>query len=439
VRTALRGDRIASILVGAILTLFLIRAAPLSSNRDDHIRYYFGGWVGTAVLRGGATAKAVGFELEQAAAAIRDPYLASRFAVAQVPYSLTAMLGAGVAESLRPDGRPPTVVRWILVTQTLFWLCLLLTAALVARRLPEAPLGWTVVVVLVLAWLHAHTSPLFPVPRAAACLFTGLALALLLTGAGERTATACLALAAASHPLNQAVNLTAAGAFVLVVAGTAAAPGLRRASAIRAGALGIACVGLVGLLLSRANPQPGLDLGVVLGARPLDDMAAAWEVNRIAVRRTAVLVGLPLLALAWRYVGTSRTVVLGLLVLSSLAAAGLLSSGPYRGEFTQRVAGAWVAVLLALCLRRDLRPSPPGPLWSRRGLTAAALGLLCLPAAIPEALGGPSVPFPRPGANRPPLSEVEVQCVRILGTIRRAGRHERAAPFTPTTEPQRSE
>ena len=190
---------------------------------DDHVRLYFGGYVGRVQLAGGARAEALRAELAAATERFGDEYLASRFVTAQTPYSPLTTAYVAVAETVRPL-LPVRGVHWVLGVQTLAWLALLALALYVRGRLPACRTTWFLAVGLALSWMHVHTSPFIPSPRATSCLFTGLALALAATGASERWAAGSLLLAAAAHPYNQAINLAVVLPACAILDGTALPP-----------------------------------------------------------------------------------------------------------------------------------------------------------------------------------------------------------------------
>jgi hypothetical protein len=413
-----RAARTLACLLPAILGLFLVRNAPALANRDDFLRLYFGGYVGCATLRGGEAARLLHPELAAAGASFGDEYRASRFKVAQTPYApltLALVCGAERVRAWRPEVGMAT---WALGVQTVSWLALLAAAAvLVWTRLPSQALAAFVVAGLSLVWMHVHTNPLLPSPRAMACLGTSLALALVITGRSEGWAHACAIAAALSHPYNQAINLPIAIAFVVAAAGTPATAGWRPASAARVAATGIMAVG-VGLAVVRwASPGPGASVDEMWGYRDAG-LLANWAANRAAVYRLLFAVGVPLTALVLRYAGWARAlVVAGSFGLTVAVPAFVWPAGLYPGEMSNRVGGAWVAALFALCLRADLVPdfSAIGPRLQKA--VAAAVLLMAAAGAVPEAAGIRNAPHYAPWL-RPPRVEtmpgVERACLAIM-------------------------
>ena len=418
-----RAAQVLAVLLPAILGLFVVRNAPVLANRDDFIRLYFGGYVGCTNLRGGQTASALHRELAAAGAAFGDEYRASRFKVAQTPYApLTLVLVCG-AERVRAWVHEVHLATWALGVQTGSWLALLAAAALLAwRRLPRGALAAFVAAGLSLVWMHVHTNPLQPSPRAMACLGTSLALALVITGRSEGWAHACAIAAALSHPYNQAINLVIVIAFVLAIAGTPATAGWRRTVAARVGVTGALAVG-VGLVMVRwASPGPGASVDEMWGYRDAG-LLAHWTANRAAVYRLVLAIGLPVTALALRYAGWARALaVAGLFALTVAAPAFVWPAGLYPGEMSNRVGGAWVAALFALCLRGDVVPDFAAMSPRRQRTAAAAVLLTATAGAVPEALGIRNAPHYAPWL-RPPRVEtmpgVERACLAIMARTAR--------------------
>jgi hypothetical protein len=412
-----RPRRALTALLLVIAAVFAVRASPLAANVDDHVRLYFGGFVGATQLRGGARAAALREELRRTTEGFANEYFASRFVTAQTPYSPLTVASVASAEVVRRLWRPERVFPWVLGERTLLWAAMLALALRARARLPACPLAWFLAVGLALAWIHAHTSPLYPVPRAYACLFTGLALALAATGASVRWAAACLALAAAAHPYMQALNLAIALPAAVIVAGTPAAPALRQRSGVALAALAVASVAAALGVLYVTNPRGGLGVGAILGERANFDFARNWEASRASVQRLTVALGLPLGALVLRYSGPGRAALLGVFFAATLLAAGVLPpAGFYPAEYLNRIGGAWSAVLFALCLRGDLLPDLSGLTVLRRFAVLTLAALVALPAALPEVARVPHA-IHRPlggGPDGNPLTRVEFQCLRIL-------------------------
>jgi hypothetical protein len=410
------GDVLAAVLL-VLSAVFAWRTAPLAANVDDHVRLYFGGYVGLKQLAGGPQAAALRTELQRSTLGFRDEYLASRFVTASTPYSPLTLAAVAVAETLRPLLPPTRVLPWVLGEQAVLW-ALILGLALRARALlPACPLPWFLALGLTLAWIHGHTSPFYPVPRAFACLLTGLALALAATGASFRWAAACALLAAASHPYNQAVNLAVALPAAAVLAGTPAAPALTRQTGLRLGAVAVAALGASLLMLYVANPRGDFGVGGILGERLVFDPAGSWRMSRTPLQRLIVAVALPLGALVLRYCGWRRATVLGAYCAATLVAAATLQpAGHYPTEYLSRVGGAWVAVLFGLCLRGDLLPDLSALVPARGAAVVVCTALVTLPAAFPELTGVPNVVHRPlrgwPGGIR--LSPVEEECIRLL-------------------------
>jgi hypothetical protein len=407
------------LLVGAV---FVRRTMPLAANVDDHFRLYFGGYVGVAELRGGEEARSLRDELRATTRRIGDPYLASRFVTAQTPYSPLTTAYVAVAETVRP--LLPTVrgVHWVLGVQTMAWLALLALALHVRRKLVACSATWFLAVGLALSWMHVHTSPFIPTPRATACLFTALALALAATGVSARWAIACVLLAAASHPYNQAIDLAVVLPAAAILAGTAAAPALPSRAAWRLTAVALGGVMAAILVMAATSPGGGVDLGRIWGERSTLDPAANWAASQPEVRRLSIAIGLPLAALVFRYAGWRRAAAISLLfAVTVIAAATLAPSGYYTAESVKRLGGAWVAFLFGLCLRADLLPDLRAIPAPRRFAIAAALVAVALPAAFPEVAhvqgtthqplrGWPGGLLMTVGG----MGQVEAECMRIM-------------------------
>jgi hypothetical protein len=404
-------------LLAAIAAVLAWRTSPFAANVDDQVRLYFGAYAGTVELRGGPRAEALRAELRAATARFSDPYLASRFVAAQTPYSPLTIASVAIAETVRPLAAPDRVLPWVLGEQTVLWAAMFALAWWARRPLPVCSFAWLLAAGLPLAWLHAHTHPFAPVPRAYACLFTALALALVATRGFGRWPTACLVLAAACHPLNQAVNLAVVLPTAVVLAGSPAAPALDRRALLRFG--GVALLGVAAMLLvvSAANPRGSLALGTILAEQSAMDPAASWPVAKPLVQRLAIALGLPLAALVYRYCGPGRAALVALLVVATLVASGTLAPrGEYPTEYLSRVGGGWAAVLFGLCLRADLLPAFARLRGTARVAVIAALVALALPAAFPELTRSPNT-IHRPLGGWPggiSLSPVEAECTRLL-------------------------
>jgi hypothetical protein len=301
---------------------------------------------------------------------------------------------------------------------TLSWLALLGAAAVVVRRgLRDVSLAVFIAVGLALAWLHVHTSPLLPAPRAVATLATGLALALVLRGRGEPWAHACAVVAAASHPYNHAVELCIAVGFVVAIAGTPATALLRPAMAARVVATGALATAASLLLVRAANPAGGVSLAELFGqgkGLPL----ANWAANHAAAGWVALGVGGPLVVLVHRQAGARRAAAVGALLLASVGLPAVLSpAGFYPGEISHRVGGAWVAALFALALREDwatdLARLPP----RARIVAVLAVVLAAAAGAAPELVGIRTAPHYAPWLHPPRVETmpgVERECLAII-------------------------
>jgi hypothetical protein len=415
-----RAAQAVALLLPAILAVFVVRNLPLLANRDDFLRLYFGGYVGCATLRGGERAALVQAEVAAAGDALAGEYEASRFKVAQTPYAPLTLALVCAAEVARAGLSPGDLAAWALGVQTAAWLALLGAAAALARfRLPRGAPFALAVAGLSLVWMHVHTSPLLPAPRAVAGLGTALALALVLSGRAERWAYACVAVAALSHPYNQAINLAVAVAFVLAVGGTAAAAGCRPAMAARVAVVASLAIVTGYAVVRLANPRPGVSVDELWGYRHAA-LAVNWGANGPAVRRLVLAVGLPLAALVFRYAGAARAAAVGALFVVTVALPALVwPAGLYPGEMSNRVGGAWVAALLALCLRGDLLPDV-----SRMSAAAAAALLATAGAgAVPEAAGIRNAPHWAPWLRQPRVETrpgAERACLEVMA--RTAGR-----------------
>lgn len=414
--------RVLRVLLLVIAVIAVLRTMPLAANVDDQVRLYFGGYVGRVQLAGGAPAQDLAAALQAARERIADPYLTSRFAAAHTPYSPLEVAVAAAAEFIRPLLPEVRILPWILGVQTALWLFVLAVADRARARLPECSLAWFLAAALALSWIHPHTQPFSPVPRAFACLFTGLALALAATGASARWAVACALAAAASHPYNQVVNLGVVLPAAAVVGGTELAPHLRSRTAMKIAAIACAAVVVALAIVWLAHSGRGADVGAMLGDKTAFDPAQSWRAARPAALRLAIGIGLPLTALVGRYGGVGRAVAVGALFAATvLAAACLQPSGYYAGEYVSRVGGAWVALLFGLGLRRELLPDLANASVRRGWLVAAATAVVTLPAAVPEWARVPNT-IHAPARGWPAglrlrvadLSPVEIECVRIL-------------------------
>jgi hypothetical protein len=407
-----------AVLLPALFVLFLVRNAPLLANRDDFLRLYFGGYVGCATLAGGAEAKLVKDELAVTGRAFGDEYRASRFIAAQTPYSPLTLGLVCAAERARSGWPGIDFATWALGVQTLSWLGLLAAAAaLTWRALPERPLALFVAMGLTLVWMHVHTSPFVPAPRGVASLATALALVLVLTGRGERWAHLCAVVAAFAHPYNQALNLGVATVFVLAVAGTAATGGWRPRMAARVALTGAVALGSGFAIVRFANPRGVVSVSELFGYEDAT-LLLNWAANRLAVYRLVFGVGLALVAMVFRYAGARRAAVVAGLFLCTVGAPALLwPAGLYPGEVSNRVGGAWVAVLFALVLRGDLVPDFSRMTPRGRTATVAAIVLAAGAGAVPEILGIRSAPHYAPWLRHPrveTLPGVERECLALM-------------------------
>jgi hypothetical protein len=185
---------------------------------------------------------------------------------------------------------------------------------------------------------------------------------------------------------------------------------------VRFAATGSAAVAAALAVVALANPRSSLALAGLLGERPVFNPAGAWALLGTPVFRLSVAVGLPLVALVFRYCGRGRAAALAVYVAVTLVSAATLPpAGHYPGEYLSRVGGGWVAVLFGLCLRQDLLPDLTSAAVGRRAAVIAATVLVALPAAVPELANVPSAIHRPLGAPPPRLSVVEWQCLRILG------------------------
>jgi hypothetical protein len=407
-----------AVLLPALFVLFLVRNAPLLANRDDFLRLYFGGYVGCATLAGGAEAKLVKEELAATGRAFGDEFRASRFTAAQTPYSPLTLGLVCAAERARPGWPGIDLATWALGVQTLSWLGLLAAAAaLTWRALAEGALASFVAIGLSLVWMHVHTSPLVPAPRGMASLATALALVLVLTGRGEPWAHLCAVVAALAHPYNQALNLCVATASLVAVAGTAATAGWRPRMAARVALTAAVALACAFAIVRLANPRGVVSVGELFGYEDAT-LLLNWAANRPAVYRLVFTVGLALVALVFRYAGPRRAAVVAALFLGTVGAPALLwPAGLYPGEVSNRVGGAWVAVVFALGLRGDLVPDFSGMTPRRRTAAAAAILFVAGAGAVPEILGIRNAPHYAPWL-RPPRVEtlpgVERECLALM-------------------------
>jgi hypothetical protein len=417
-----RTARALTVVLILIAVVFARRVMPLAANVDDHFRLYFGGYVGLVQLAGGEAARSLGEELRSSTRRFADRYLAARFVTAQTPYSPLTTATVAAAEAARPFLPAVRGVPWVLGVQTLAWLAVLALALWLRARLPACGTAWFLAVGLALTWMHVHTSPFLPAPRAVTCLFTGLSLALAATGTSERWAALCLFLAAAAHPYNQAVNLAVVLPATALVAGTAAAPALRGRTALRLAGLAVAGVAVAVLAVAAGGPGAGVDLGNMWGERRVLDPVASWRTAQPLALRLTALVGLPTVALVLRSGGRARAAGMAALFVASVVAASTLQPvGDYPGEYLQRIGGAWVAFLFGLCLREDPLGRLPSMRAPRRLAVAAAVVLASLPAAFPE-LAGVRGTTHQPLRGWPGgalltmdgLGRVEAECMRIM-------------------------
>jgi hypothetical protein len=413
-----RASRFLAVSLSAALALLVVRTLPLLANRDDFIRLYFGGWVGAVTLSGSPEAPRLAEALAARARVFGDAYTASRFIAAQTPYSPWTIVLAGVADAVRVRILEAGLPAWALGVQTTSWLAVLGGAAILAWRvLPAGALACFAAAGLTLAWLHVHTNPLIPAPRGLATLALGVALALVITGRSEAWAHGSVLLAAIAHPYNQALNLCVVLPAALLLAGTPATAGGRPRTALRVAATAVCAVVLALAVVQAANPRGGVPIGAML-THGASATPANWSENQPAVLRLCVSL-LPVLAvLGWGYARTGRALaIVGLFVASVAAPALLWPGGAYPGEISNRVGGAWTALLFALCLRGDLAHAFARltPRWSQTAaLVLAASGVA---GAVPEAVGIRDAPHYAPWLRIPRVESrpgVERECLSLI-------------------------
>ena len=172
-----------------------------------------------------------------------------------------------MADTVRPWLRPVRALPWILGGQTLFWAAIVAFALARTRRAARGPAAWFLAVGLALAWIHAHTSPLYPVPRAFACLSPAWRWRWRRRALPARWSAACVVLAALAHPYNQAMNLAVALPAAAVLAGTPAAPALRHRAGAKLALVALGALALLRRRLALASPR-GLSVVRILGEQP---------------------------------------------------------------------------------------------------------------------------------------------------------------------------
>jgi hypothetical protein len=411
----------AAIYAFSLLLLLGVRFAPLMANRDDFVRYYFGGYVGFVQIRGGESATRLQDRIEGSVSSLPSTHDKLRFLAGRTPYVplfvATTPLGMRAYEQTS-SVHPGT---WILSYHTLLWAMGIAASALFVQRTPAvASASWFLAAGVLVAWLNPHTSPFVPVPRGVTTLAAGLALACYLGGTASRPVLFLLALAPLFHPYQQLANVGMIFLFLLLVWTDGPIELLRRRSTWTMGAVAVtaACAGIVLVWLANGGRSP--EFGSMLDRRSGFDLWSNWSGNREAFENSLKSVGIPLVALVWIEKGFPRSLRCAALFAGGLVLVAFLgqSGGFYPGEYVHRWAAMWTVVLFALLLRRDLFRVLSRSIDGRSLRIAGGIALSCLlflylsidawdPAGAWRRFAPPSTKEWGP---------VETECFRLLGS-----------------------
>lgn len=369
-----------AIYVSLLLILLATRFAPFISNRDDFVRYYFGGYVGSVQIRGGEKSRTLREQIEKAASSLPSAHDKLRFDVGRTPYVpiflATTPIGMALFEQL--SGIHPAT--WILVFHTALWTLGILASTLFVLGNPRlCSASWFLAAGVAVAWLNVHTSPFVPVPRGVSTLAAGLALACYLTEPQVRYATVFLALGSLFHPFQHIMNVALIFLFIFAISSPRPMAFLRSASTWRIGASTVlaALVGVAIVWFANAMSWPSVTS--MLDARAEYDVRGNWSVNQEVFEISCRNLGPVLLVIVLLERGWKRMLGCGALFVGSLLAAALLGpSGAYPGEYVHRVAAMWSAILFALLLKRDLFRELMGSIAGKRPWAAIGIVLACL-------------------------------------------------------------
>ncbi|TSC77077.1 MAG: hypothetical protein G01um101431_260 [Parcubacteria group bacterium Gr01-1014_31] len=374
-------QRLAMVAVWIIATVFLLRVSPLLTDQDDYLRYYFGGWVGWQTLSGHR--QDLADELRRAYDRLDDDVQRSRLRAAATTYSPLVVLRVGIAEPLRRFFGVP-LVSWALVVPTIEWLVVLIVAARWAtrQRLSLSP-AWFIGSGIALGWLHLHTYPFLPAPRGFSVLAAGLALAALLAGGNRLTIRALLVLGAVAHPYQQLINLAVVGAAAMVLLPASERRAQRRTLAGHGAVAVVALIACFALALL-FNLESSLGVTRLRGVSSMQTPFSVWLGNQWAAYRLVVILGIPLVTVAYWYQRRQAFHIGVLYAVSIIVPAFVVSGNYYAGEYLSRIGGAWQAVLLVYLLRLGSRPPP---YLSRLQQSALTLLVLMLMAAGLDNIG----------------------------------------------------
>lgn len=370
-----------TVYVIVLLALLFIRFAPFIANRDDFVRYYFGGYVGSVQIRGGEKSRALREELERASSNLPSTHDRLRFYAGKTPYVPFFIVTTPIGMAMFDLVSDISLATWILGFHTLLWAIGILGGALFIFRNPQmCSTLWFLAAGVVMAWLNVHTSPFLPVPRGVATLACGMALACYLRGGKTRPIILFLVAGSLFHSIQNLVNVGAMFLFLLLVWSDRPLEFLRSVRTWRIGFAAVAAALIGTALVWVANSMSFPQFSSMLDVRTQYDLWGNWDVNREAFETTVRSLGPLLLLLLFLEKGWRRTLACAALFLGGLLAVSFLgpSGTYYQGEYVQRLAAIWTLILFALLLRRDLFRALSDSIVRRKVWLASGIVLVCL-------------------------------------------------------------
>lgn len=370
-----------TIYVSLLLILLAIQFAPFASNRDDFIRYYFGGYVGSVQIRGAERSQVLQKKTEDAMSRLPSTHDKLRFGAGRTPYIpfFIATTPIGMAIFEQTSGIHPAT--WILGFHTLLWVIGILAGALFIFHNPRiCSTAWFLAAGVAIAWLNVHTSPFLPIPRGASTLAAGLALACYLSESKTRYIIMFLVLGAFFHSYQHLMNIGAIFLFLVLIWSDRPLEFLRSGSTWKMGASAV-LTALAGIaIVWYANSMSFLRFDSLLDATAEYDVWANWEVNREAFEMSVRNLGPLLLILLFLEKGWKTTLGCAVVFLGGFLVAALVgpSGAYYQGEYVLRLAAMWSVIVFALLLKRDLFRALKDSIVRNSRWVTTGIALLCL-------------------------------------------------------------